>query len=396
MNAPTVSAKTGAEQRPPKRILVLGSTGSIGRQTLDVVGRHPGRFEVVGLAAGSGVGALIEQAREWGVWHLGMAVAEAATALGAQANGASVYGGRTGLCEMVQALRPDLVIAAASGVEGLAPILTALSAGIDVAIANKEPLVAAGALVTAAAQRFGARLIPIDSEISAVFQCLDGRDPRHLERVWLTASGGAFRDYPAEELARVTPEMALSHPTWTMGPKITVDCATLANKGFEVFELKWLFGLDFSQITVLLHHQSIIHSMAQFVDGSILAQLTLPDMRFAIQYALSYPERFANDFPRLDLAQLGSLTFGSPDTQRFPMLRLAFEAGKAGGSYPAAMNSANEQAVELFLGNKISFPQISEAVERTLETHEAVALSGLDDVLAVDRWARERVRALVD
>lgn len=391
MDTNAKSAQTNATVAPARRILVLGSTGSIGRQTLDVIAKHPGRFSVVGLAAGSNVEALLAQGREWNVPHLGMASAGAAERLQALAPAAQVAGGSEGLCEMVEALRPDLVVAAASGVDGLAPILTALSRGMSVAIANKEPLVAAGELVTATARRHGGQLIPIDSEISAVFQCTRGYERKQLKTVWLTASGGAFRDYPESELALVTPEMALAHPTWNMGPKITVDCATLANKGFEVFELKWLFGLSFSDIRVLIHHQSIIHSMVEFVDGSILAQMTLPDMRFAIQYALSYPERLPNDFPRLDLAAVASLTFGSPDTAKFPMLRLAFEAGQAGASYPAVLNSSNEQAVQMFLSGEIGFTRIPRVVERTLDAHEPVSVGSLDDIVDVDRWAREYV-----
>jgi len=389
MDTNAKGAQTNATDAPARRILVLGSTGSIGRQTLDVIAKHPGLFSVVGLAAGSNAEALLEQAREWNVPHLGMACSQAAQRLQALAPAAQVVGGNEGLCGMLETLRPDLVVAAASGVDGLTPILAALTRGISVAIANKEPLVAAGELVMSTARRHGARLIPIDSEISAVFQCTRGCEPKELKSIWLTASGGAFRDYAEDKLAQVTPQMALAHPTWNMGPKITVDCATLANKGFEVFELKWLFGLSFSDIRVLIHHQSIIHSMVEFVDGSILAQMTLPDMRFAIQYALSYPERLPNDFPRLDLAAIGSLTFGSPDTARFPMLRLALEAGQAGASYPAALNSSNEKAVQMFLSGEIGFTRIPEVVERTLDAHEPVSVGSLDDIVEVDRWARE-------
>jgi 1-deoxy-D-xylulose-5-phosphate reductoisomerase len=375
----------------PCRLLILGSTGSIGRQTLDVVAGHRDRFEVVGLVAGQDVAGLVRQGREWNVPCLGVGAEAAGDELRMAASGARLAVGLAAVCELVEELRPDLVVAAVSGVAGLYPLMTALNLGLDVAVANKEPLVAAGELVMEAAGRHGARLRPIDSEISAVFQCLEGRPREHLHRVLLTASGGAFRDLDREQLAAVTPEMALAHPTWRMGRKITVDCATLANKGFEVFELKWLFGLDFAQIKVLLHHQSIIHSMVELLDGSVIAQLGPADMRYAIQYALSWPERLPNEFPRLDLAQVGALTFGEPDTGRFPMLRLAYAAGESGASYPAALNAANEQAVAHFLEGRTSFVGIAQLVERALEAHEPVALKSLDDVAAVDGWARRRV-----
>ncbi|NSW55410.1 MAG: 1-deoxy-D-xylulose-5-phosphate reductoisomerase [Armatimonadetes bacterium] len=379
----------------PRRIYILGSTGSIGRQTLDVVARHPGAFDVVGLAAGTRVTALLEQARDHGVRAVGVTGESAGTELRGGVSGLQTAVGMDEICAQMVSLKPDLVVAAMSGVVGLIPVMAAVSAGLDVALANKEPLVAAGELVTGTAARTGSRLIPVDSEISAVFQCLEGPSRPYLKRVLLTASGGAFRDLSREELARVTPEQALNHPTWNMGPKITVDSATLANKGFEVFELKWLFDLDFSDIEVLIHHQSIIHSLVEFVDGSILAQMSLPDMRFAIQYALTWPERVASDYPRLDLAQVGSLTFGQPDLVKFPCLRLAFDAGKAGRSYPVALNAANEEAVDLFLSRRIGFTTIPELVERALDEHDPADVKSLDTVLAVDADTRKRVRELV-
>ncbi len=377
-----------------KRLAIMGSTGSIGRQTLEAVSRHRGRFEVVCLAAGANAKALAQQAREWGVGALGLASEPAAAELQAALPEARVAGGVAGVCDLIAELRPDLLVAAASGVAGLTGVLAALSSGIDVALANKEPLVAAGHLVTQAAARSGARILPIDSEISAVFQCLEGRPRGHLARVLLTASGGPFRDWPPERLRDVTPAMALNHPTWRMGPKITVDCATLANKGFEVFELRWMFGLQFSQIRVLLHPQSIVHSLVELVDGSVLAQLGPPDMRFAIQYALTWPDRLPNDFPRLDLASVKRLSFEAPDLERFPCLHLAYEAGEAGLSYPAVLNGANERAVELFLAGRIGFTDIPRLVARALEAHEPVSVDTLAGVLAADQWAREQVSHL--
>jgi len=378
-----------------KRIFLLGSTGSIGRQTLDVIASHPERFEAVGMTAGSDVASLIEQAQRFNCGVLGVGRQEAGDDLRASATAATVGVGLDAIGDLIEQTQPDLVVGAISGIAGLGPVLRSLSLGIDVALANKEPLVAAGELVTTAAARAGVRLLPIDSEISAVFQCLEGRPPEHLHHVILTASGGAFRDYPKDQLAQVTPAMALDHPTWNMGRKITVDSATLANKGFEVFELKWMFDLDFSQIEILVHHQSIIHSMVEFIDGSTLAQLSLPDMRFAIQYALTWPERLPTSYPRLNLADAGPLTFDTPDFDRFPSLRLAFDAGKAGRSYPVVLNAANERAVELFLDEKIGFTQIPEFVEHALEEHEPVDVKSLDVVMAVDAGARQAVSRMV-
>ncbi len=378
-----------------RRILILGSTGSIGRQTLDVISGHPQRFEVVGLVAGHDVAGLTAQAQALNVNAVGIGAAECGPQLRSSVAAGTVAVGMAEVCSLIEDLDPDLVVGAISGVAGLEPIMTALKAGIDVALANKEPLVAAGKLVAKAAARSGARLLPVDSEISAVFQCLEGRPRAQLARVLLTASGGAFRDLTAEQLAQVTPEMALEHPTWRMGRKITVDCATLANKGFEVFELKWLFGLDFSQVHVVIHHQSIVHSLVELVDGSVLAQLGPPDMRYAIQYALSWPDRLPNDFPRLDLAQVGTLSFASPDLERFPSLRLAYEAGGAGMSYPAVLNGANERAVELFLEKVIGFTRIPELAEDALQAHVPHAIGWPEDVMAADAWAREHVDSVV-
>jgi len=361
-----------------KRIVILGSTGSIGQQTLDMVRAHPDRLTVVGLAAGSDVEGLASQCQEFGVVESVLAARD----------------GPDSLCDLIGRTQPDLLVAAISGLAGLTPVLVALQAGVDVALANKEPLVAAGELVVSTATRAGALLLPIDSEISAVFQCLHGQDRAALEKVLLTASGGPFARLSAKELAKVTPRQALDHPTWKMGPKVTIDSATLANKGFEVFELKHLFRLSFDQIEVVIHHQSIIHSMVQFQDGSIIAQMGLPDMRIPIQYALMYPERVANDLPRLDLDQVGQLTFASPDVGKFPCLRLAFEAGRSGKSYPVVLNAADEEAVRLFLEEPICFMDIPRLIERALEAHQPQRTDSLDDVLEADRWAREFVHQL--
>lgn len=375
-----------------KRILVLGSTGSIGVQTLEMARAHPGRLEVVGLAAGRNAQALAAQAAEFGVGLLGIADASAADRL--EVPGARIFAGNDAICDLVEAARPDLVIGAISGIAGLRSLLVALEAGIDCALANKEPLVAAGRIVMEAARQSGARLLPIDSEISAIFQCLRGERAEEVEKVLLTASGGPFARLSAGELAQVTPERALDHPTWKMGRKVTIDSATLANKGFEVFEVHWLFGVDVRQIEVIVHHQSIIHSMVQFRDGSVMAQMGPPDMRMPIAFALFYPERVANDLPRLSLADVGSLTFARPDTDRFPCLRLAFSAARAGRSYPAVLNAANEVAVERFLEGRIGFTRIPELIERALAEHQAFEIHRLADVEEADAWAREYVAHL--
>jgi len=265
-----------------------------------------------------------------------------------------------------------------------------------VALANKEPLVMAGGVITALAERHGARLLPVDSELSAIFQCLPGSPRQAVERILLTASGGPFAGLSREELGQVTPEQALQHPTWKMGPKVTIDSATLANKGFEIFEVKWLFGVEFRQIEVVVHHQSIVHSLVQFADSSVIAQLGWPDMRTPIQYALLYPERVKNDLPRLDLAQASPLTFAAPDEEKFPCLRLARQAAEAGGGYPAVLAGADEVAVELFLQHAIGFLGISDLIERSLDAYPGGDVRSLEEALVADQWARRHVRELIE
>ena len=380
-------------QDGPKRIAILGSTGSIGEQTLDMVRAHSERLSVVAVAAGHNAARLTEQAAEFDVDLLALASEDAATGL--DVPGAQVFAGADGICELVEASDADLVIGAISGVAGLRPLMVALEAGIDCALANKEPLVAAGSLVTATARNSGAALLPIDSEISAIFQCLRGEQSTEVERILLTASGGPFSKLSVEELQQVTPERALDHPTWRMGRKVTIDSATLANKGFEVFEVRWMFNVDVRNIEVVVHHQSIIHSMVQFQDGSVIAQMGLPDMRVPIQFAIFYPDRVANDLPRMSLPEIGSLTFAEPDTERFPCLRLAFSAARAGRSYPAVLNAADEVAVGAFLDGRIEFMRIPELIERALEEHQAFAIDTLGDVEEADAWARGYVEDII-
>lgn len=377
-----------------RSLIILGSTGSIGRQTLEIVAQHRDKLRVVGLAAGSQGEVLRSQAEVWGVEHL--AVADPAASEALVGLDARVYSGAEGLCDMVRELRADLVVAAISGGAGLPSLLAALEAGSHVAFANKEPLVAAGALVTETARRCGADLRPVDSEISAVWQCLRGENRAELEKITLTASGGPFVDATREMMAAVTPEQALAHPTWKMGPKVTVDSATLMNKGFEIFEMRWLFGVSFGQIEVVVHRQSLLHSAVTFRDGSTLAQMGPPDMRTPIQFALSYPERWDLELPRLDWAARGQMTFERPDLGRFPCLRLAREAGEAGLSYPAALSAADEVAVTAFLAGRLRFPQIPVILERTLEEHAAFPIATLEDARRADREATAAAKALVE
>ena len=378
-----------------RRLALLGSTGSIGRATLDVVGRLRDAgvdIDVVGLAARRNVAALAAQIRAVRPAVAAVARADDAEAIRAAVPGweGEVHAGPDGL-DRVAASGADLVVVAVEGVAGLRPTLAALAAGADVALATKEALVAGGALVVAAAGRAGRRLLPVDSEHAAIFQCLDGRPAADVARLWLTASGGPFRRTPAEAMARVTREDALRHPTWQMGPKVTVDSATLMNKGLEIIEAHWLFGVAPDQIDVVVHPQSIVHSCVELVDGSILAQLGPRDMRLPIQYALTYPRRLPHAVARLDLRTLGALAFEPPDEARFPCLGLAREALRRGGTAPAALNAANEAAVHLFLNGRIGFTEIAAAVRRALETHRPRPVASIDDVLAADGEARAAV-----
>ena len=374
-----------------RRILLLGSTGSVGTQTLDVVSCHPERFEVAGLAAGSDFDTLAEQAATTGASYLGLADTSAASKLRDKLPDARVFAGPDGLVEMVSAVEPDLVVGAISGFAGLPSVLAALEAGINVALANKEPLVAAGELVMDTARRGGAEVIPIDSELSAIFQCLQGESQAAIARILLTASGGPFATLPAEQLAEVTPEQALAHPNWTMGPKVTIDSATLANKGFEIFEVRWLFGVSFEQVQVVVHHQSIIHSLVEFCDTSVIAQLGWPDMRVPIQYALSYPQRLPAPLKPLDLVAAGPFTFAEPDAENFPCLRLARQAAEAGGGYPVVLTGADEGAVQLFLAGRIRFTDIPACIERALEAYDGTPADKLQDIQRLNDWAYQYV-----
>jgi 1-deoxy-D-xylulose-5-phosphate reductoisomerase len=378
-----------------KRLVVLGSTGSIGEQTLAVAAAFPERYRVVALAAGRNVEKLAEQVQSFSPELVSMADAAGARALRERLAGVEVEigVGDEGLAAVAR--HPcELVVAGLVGALGLAPTLAAVACGRDVALANKEVLVMAGALVTREARRSGSRLLPVDSEHSAIFQALQGQRREDVSRLILTASGGPFRSWPQERIARARPEDALQHPNWEMGPKITIDSATLMNKGLEVIEARWLFDVGPERVDVVVHPESIVHSLVEFVDGQVLAQLGLPDMRAPIALALSYPERLPLELPRLDLAACGALHFEAPDRKRFPCLDLAFEALEGGEAAPAVLNASNEVAVEAFLTGRISFPAIAATNETVLGAflagEAAAPLSELEDVLQADAWGRAR------
>jgi 1-deoxy-D-xylulose-5-phosphate reductoisomerase len=373
-----------------KQISVLGSTGSIGRQTLEVVRALADRFRIVGLAAGQNLDLLAEQVKEFKpqfVHHQGK---------GKLPKQASADFQILPPEEIASLPQVDTVVIATSGKAGLVPTLAAIKAGKTIALANKEALVMAGEIVTAEAKKHSARILPVDSEHSAIWQCLNG-ETTPAASIILTASGGPFRHYSPTQLGKVTVEQALKHPSWQMGRKVTIDSATLMNKGLEVIEAHWLFDMPYEKIRVLIHPQSVIHSMVEFADGSIKAQLSHPDMRLPIQFALSYPERLPNpQLKKLDWGEIASLNFEQPDTGTFPCLKLAIEAGKRGGTYPTILCAADEVAVELFLSQQIKFTDIARLVEKTLDEHKATPHPTLEEILAADAWAREKVRQLIE
>jgi 1-deoxy-D-xylulose-5-phosphate reductoisomerase len=368
------------------RIAVLGSTGSVGRQTLDIVRALPDRLQVVGLAAGRNTPLLIEQVQEFRPRFFSCNDA------GISFQISHAFGRRpTRLPIIDMAAHPDvdLVVVATVGSVGLLPTLSALRAGKVVALANKEVLVVAGHLVTAAAARFGGEIRPVDSEHSAIWQCLWGEQHGSIQRIILTASGGALRDVSLDELHLITPEQALRHPTWQMGQKVTIDSASLLNKGFEAIEARWFFDLPMHRIDTVLHRESIVHSLVQFADGSLKAQIGHPDMRHPIQCALTYPERLPMaDAAEFDLAQIGQLNFGRVDLDRYPCLRLALQAGERGGTYPTVLSAVDEIAVEEFMAGHIGFMQIPELLEDALSAHESIDEPSLEDIMTTDSWAR--------
>ena len=374
-----------------RAIAILGSTGSIGTQTLQVVEEHPESFEVYALTAKSRVDELIEQARKFNPEAVVIAdetkyekLKEALADLPIK-----VYAGYEAICEIVQSEPIDVVVTAMVGFSGLRPTIEAIKAGKAIALANKETMVVAGELITRLANEYKVPIMPVDSEHSAIFQCLAGEEHNRIEKLILTASGGPFRTFTAEQLEKVTKEQALKHPNWSMGAKITIDSATMMNKGFEVMEAKWLFGIEAKDIEVVVHPQSVIHSMVQFTDGAVKAQLGTPDMRLPIMYALSYPSRLKSSFERLDFGKLGELTFEKPNLELFPNLRHAYDALAMGGNMPCVVNAANEVCVAAFLADRIKFTDMSRIIERAMQSANFTIKPTLDDYIATDAEVRK-------
>jgi 1-deoxy-D-xylulose-5-phosphate reductoisomerase len=372
-----------------KNVVLLGSTGSIGTSTIKVATDLPDRIRLIGLAAGNNSELLLEQTLKHRPAAIAIASAESARELqDTLGTAVEVSSGPEGLVRLATLPAADIVLIAIVGTAGLEPALAAIRAGKDIAVASKEILVMAGEIVMNEARRHGVRVLAVDSEHSAIFQCLDGKPVESVRRLVLTASGGPFRNTPRSEFPGITVERALKHPSWVMGRKITIDSATLFNKGLEMIEARWLFGVEMDRVDVVVHPQSVVHSMVEFVDGSVLAQLSTPDMCLPIQYALTYPERVTSTRVRTDFAAIGQLTFEAPDPGRFPALLLARRAGLIGGTLPAVLNAANEVAVDAFCGGRIRFDEISALVGRVMDTHELVEHPTLQQILEADAWAR--------
>lgn len=381
-----------------KQLCILGSTGSIGVSTLEIVAAHPDRFTVVSMTAGRNLELFVEQIRQFTPRIAVVASAADVPRMKEICSGlpVEILGGVEGLVAAATATEVEMVVAAIVGAAGLVPTAAAIRAGKDIALANKETLVTAGHLIMDMVQQYGVRLYPVDSEHSAVFQSIEGHRSDDIEKIILTASGGPFLHTPVNELVQVTVQDALKHPNWSMGRKITIDSATMMNKGLEVIEARWLFDVSPDKIDVNIHPQSIIHSMVEYIDGCVIAQLGTPDMKAPIAYALSYPERVATGVAPLDLTLLSGLTFFRPDMTKFRCLGLAYEALRSGESMPAVMNAANEIAVEAFLNGALGFIQIGETIERTMEMHQAYRLGSIEDVLEADHWGRATATRLLE
>jgi 1-deoxy-D-xylulose-5-phosphate reductoisomerase len=379
-----------------KRVVILGSTGSIGQSALKVARDIPDHMQIIALAANSQADSLLAQAHEFKPQAI--SISDKTLLPKIQANAPSktkVFCGHEGLIELATLPDADLILIAIVGTQGLQPALAAIRAGKDLAVASKEILVMAGEIVMREAQKYGVRILPVDSEHNAIFQCLEGHPHHHIHRLILTASGGPFRQSTPEQIAQATPQQALKHPTWKMGSKITIDSATLFNKGLEMIEARWLFNIPIHRIDIVIHPQSIIHSLVEFIDGSQLAQLSHSDMCFPIQYAITYPARLPNTLRPLHLANIGSLTFEAPDPQRFPATTLARLAGQEEGTLPAVFNAANEIAVAAFLNHKIPFPAIWKTVEATMQAHTLIPHPTLQEIIAADSWARRHATTLI-
>ncbi|HDZ77157.1 MAG TPA: 1-deoxy-D-xylulose-5-phosphate reductoisomerase [Candidatus Omnitrophica bacterium] len=377
-----------------KQVIILGSTGSIGKNTLDVISRNRSRFSVLGLSANSNTRALFKQIRKFKPRYVAVTNIDKARELEKKLDSKiKVLKGDKGLARMV-AQKSDIVVMAMGGSSALLPMLKAVEATKCIALANKEALVMAGALIMKKAKQKKVAIIPIDSEQSAIFQCIRSKDRSFISKIYLTASGGPLKDISAAKLKYVTPERAINHPRWKMGKKISIDSATLMNKGLELIEAMWLFNLPADKIDILVHKQSIMHSMVEFIDGSALAQLAIPDMRIPIQYSLTYPERLSSGIQRLDLTRFKNLTFEKPDYKKFPCLRLARNAAKLAGSAPCVLNAANEEAVKAFLDKRINFTDIPKVIGKVLKKHRLVKHPNLAQILEIDSWARGEVKCL--
>ena len=376
-----------------KKVVLLGCTGSIGTSTCKVAEDLPDDIELVGLAAGRNVSLLRKQVDKFKPRAVSVAEQGVAKDLSNIYGGVpEVFCGPSGLVELATMKEADIVLIAIVGTAGLEPALAAIRSGKDIAVASKEILVMAGEIVMSEARRHGVKVLAVDSEHSAIFQCLDGRPPESVRQICLTASGGPFRKTSIEEFSKITLDQALKHPSWKMGPKITIDSATLFNKGLEMIEAKWLFDIEMSRVKVIVHPQSVIHSMVEFIDGSIISQLSTPDMCLPIQYALTYPKRMPSERVQTNLAEIGSLEFEEPDTERFPSLDLARKAGDVGGTLPAVLNAANEEAVEAFCNNQIGFTDIFRIVASVMDEHDIVEKPSLDAIISADSWSRKQVQ----
>lgn len=381
-----------------KNISILGSTGSIGRNTLEIIEKFPENFQVWGLAAYKNINLLEKQIKKFKPRMVSISDPLLADQLKERCQGydVEILSGQTGAVHVATIPEVDLVVSAMVGAAGLIPTFAAISHGKDIALANKETLVTAGEIITHEARRKDVRIVPIDSEHSAILQAMQGHNPSTVKSLILTASGGPFKNHSLSELQNVTVEEALQHPTWHMGQKITIDSATLMNKGLEVIEARWLFNIPLSKIKIVIHPQSIVHSMVEYIDGSIIAQLGIPDMKIPISYALTYPDRLPLNLPSLELTKLGNLSFQEPDFDRFPCLRYAYQAGEEGGSMPIVVNASNEVAVEFFLKKRIRFMDIHMTIEKVMAQHSPRKVSAIEEVLEIDQWARREAEKVIN
>jgi 1-deoxy-D-xylulose-5-phosphate reductoisomerase len=381
-----------------KKIAILGSTGSIGVNALRVIQANPEKYQVTALAAGKNIRLLLEQIKRFRPLAVAVLEETAADELKAQLTNSGrpeIFFGTEGFIRLATITEVDTIISAMAGAAGLLPTYSGIKAGRNIALANKETMVMAGSLVIAEARKHGVSILPIDSEHSAILQSLQGHPREDLRRVILTASGGPFRDLSLEEMSKVTPAQALNHPNWNMGPKVSIDSSTMMNKGLEAIEAKWLFDLKMDQISILIHSQSIVHSMVEYKDGSIISQMGVPDMIIPISFALSFPHHLKTHVPPLELEKIGILSFEKPDMKRFRCLALALKAAKIGGSMPAVLNGANEIAVEFFLKGNIGFLDIPDLIEKTMDSHENHPIDSIETVMEVDRWARDMARSML-